>query len=171
MRTLLRARQAQRKPPKIRCCHETQSILVCCVARHLLITVRSILLGWVALFVITYLIERTLLFLAAHFLGLPWIPTVQLALTCSGLVATGWIMGRWNRFDVLLFAATLAIWNGGLVPIDIPWLFRLLINSFENSRYLESFFTSLVTHVFLFGSLFIGASLARSREPVVLRIK
>jgi hypothetical protein len=139
--------------------------------RHLFITVRSILVGWAVLFVITYLIERTLLFLAARFLGLPWIPTVQLVLTCSGLVATGWIMGRWNRFDVLLFAVTLAIWNGGLVPIDLPWLVRLLINSFESSRYLESFFTSLVTHVFLFGSLFVGARLGRKREPMVLRIK
>jgi hypothetical protein len=139
--------------------------------RHLLITARSILIGWVALFVITYLIERTLLFLAARFLGLPWIPTVQLALTCSGLVATGWIMGRWNRFDVLLVAATLAVWNFGLVPIDLPWLFRLLIDSFEDSRYLESFSTSLVTHIFLFGSLFAGARLAQKREPVVLRIK
>ncbi len=137
----------------------------------LLITARSILLGWAALFGITYLVERPLLVLTTRFLGPAWLPTAQLALACAGLVATGWIIGRWNRFDVLLFAATLAIWNFGLVPIDIPWLLRLLIDSFESSRYLESFSTSLVTHIFLFGSLFTGARLGRAREPVVLRIK
>ena len=63
--------------------------------RHrLLISARSILLGWVALFGITYLLERPMLFLSAHFLGASWVPTEQLALTCAGLAATGWIIGR-----------------------------------------------------------------------------
>ena len=145
--------------------------------RHrLLISARSILLGWVALVGITYLVERPLLLLSAHALGASWLPTEQLAMACAGLVGTGWIIGRGNRFDVLIFAVTLAVWNFGLVPINLSWLFRLLIDSFESSRYLESFFTSLATHAFLIGSLFIGSHLSRAkrnraREQTVLRIK
>ena len=86
---------------------------------------RSILLGWAALFVITYLMERPLLLLTAHFVGASWLPTEQLALACAGLAAAGWLIGLGNRFDVLLFAATLAVWNFGLVPINLPWLVPL----------------------------------------------
>jgi hypothetical protein len=140
--------------------------------RHrLLIATRSILVGWAALFALTYLVERPLLGLIAHLLGASWLPTVQLALVCAGLAATGWMIGRWNRFDVLVFAVLLGVWNFGMVPIDLPWLLRLLVETFESSRYLEAFFTSLVTHVFLFGSLFVGASLSGAREPAVLHIK
>lgn len=131
---------------------------------RLLLSARSILLGWGALFAITYLVERPLLRWTAPLLGPSWLPTAQLALACAGLAATGWIIGRWNRFDVPIFAALLALWNFGLVPIDLPWLFRLLIDSFENSRYLESLITALATHALLFGCLFAGASLSRARQ-------
>lgn len=145
--------------------------------RHpVLISARSILFGWIALVLITYLVERPLLYLIARVLDASWVPTVQLALACLGLAATGWIMGRGNRFDVFIFAAMLAVWNFGLVAIDLPWLLRLLRNSFESSRYLESFATSLATHAFLFASLFIGAHLARAKlnrasEQAALQIK
>jgi hypothetical protein len=145
--------------------------------RHqLLISARSILFGWIALFAAIYLVVRPLLLLTARLLGASWFPTAQLALACAGLAATGWIVGHGNRFDVLIFAAMLAIWNFGLVPVDIPWLLRLLIDTFGSSRYLESFSTSLATHAFLFVSLFIGSHLARAklnraREQAALRIK
>ena len=142
--------------------------------QRLLISARSILLGWATLLAITYLVERPLLVLAARLLGASWLPTVQLALACAGLAATGWIIGRWNRIDAmsatLIFAVMLAVWNFGLVPINISWLLRLMADSLQSSRYLESLFTSLVTHVFLFGSLFIGARLSRAREPAELHI-
>ena len=145
--------------------------------RHqLLISARSILFGWIALFAAIYLIVRPLLLVTARLLGASWLPTAQLALACAGLAATGWIVGHGNRWDVLVFAAILAVWNFGLVPVDIPWLVRLMVDSFENSRYLESLFTSLSTHAFLFGSLFIGAHLARAklnraRQQAALRIE
>jgi len=139
--------------------------------RRLLISARSILLGWAALFAFTYFVERPLLSFIARLLGANWIATAQLALVCAGLAATGWIVGHWNRLDALIFAALLAVWNFGLVPIDLPWLLRLLADSFQNSRYLESFFTSLVTHIFSFGSLLAGASLSGARGPAVLHIK
>jgi hypothetical protein len=144
--------------------------------RHrLLISARSILLGWAALFGITYLVERPLLLLSAHALGATWLPTEQLALACVGMTATGWIIGRWNRLDAmaaaLIFAAILALSDFGLVPVNFPWLLRLMVDTFENARYFESFVTSLATHVLLFGSLLVGANLSRAREPTVLRIK
>ena len=134
--------------------------------RHRLwIAARGVPLGWVALFAITYLLERPLLSWTAPLLGAAWSPTAQLALACAALAATGWIVGRWNRFHALVFAVSLAVWNFGLVPIDLLWLLRLLADSFENSRYLESFFTSLATQVLLFSSLFVGAALNRARQP------
>lgn len=138
----------------------------------MLIAARSALIGWIALYGITFLIERPLLRFAAHHLGASWLPTARLALVCAALAATGWLIGRWRYRGVLLFAATLAIRNFGLAPgLDILWLFRLLIDTFHSSRYLGSFLTSLVTHVFLFGSLFIGAHLARAPRSTMLRIQ
>jgi hypothetical protein len=139
--------------------------------RHrLLISARSVLLGWTALFVLTYLLERPLLVWTAPLLGASWLPTAQLTLQCVALAASGWLIGRWNRSDaipaVLVFAVMLAVQNFGLVPaIDLPWLFRLLVDSFGNTRFLESLFTSAATHALLFGSLFVGANLSRARQP------
>jgi hypothetical protein len=143
--------------------------------RHrLLITARSILLGWATLLAVTYLVERPLIVWAAPLLGASWMPTVQLALQCVALAATGWMVGRWNHLDavraVLVFAAMMAARNFGLVPtINVPWLFRLLVDSLGNARYLESLATAAVTQALLFGSLFVGARLSRpAQAPVSL---
>ena len=46
--------------------------------RHrLLITARSILLGWATLVAFTYLVERPLLLWTAPLLGASWLPTLQ----------------------------------------------------------------------------------------------
>jgi len=136
--------------------------------RHrILISARAILLGWVSLFALTYLVERPLLAWTAPILGASWLPTAQLALACAGLAVTGWIVGRGNRFDVLIFAAMLAAWNFGLAPaINVPWLVRLAIDSFGNSRYLESLITAVATHALLFGSLITGARLSRPAQSI-----
>jgi hypothetical protein len=143
--------------------------------RHrLLIAARSILLGWATLAAATYLVERPLLRWTAPLLGAPWVPTVQLALECAALATTGWMIGRWNRLDgaraVVVFAAMLAVWNFGLVPsMNVPWLLRLIADSFGDARYLESLGTAAATHALLFGSLFVGARLSRpARAPVSL---
>jgi hypothetical protein len=144
--------------------------------RHrLLIAARSILLGWATLLAATYFVERPLLVGTAALLGASWLPTAGLALECVVLCASGWIMARWNRPDagpaMLIFAAMIAVWNFGLVPaINIPWLFRLIADSFRNPRYLESLITAAVTHAFLFGSLFVGAILSRAREQADIHI-
>ncbi len=67
-----------------------------------------------------------------------------------------------NRFDPPIFAVSLCLRNLGF--IDVPFLLRLTLDVFENSRYLESLATSLVIHVFMFGSLFAGAQLNRARR-------
>jgi hypothetical protein len=143
--------------------------------RHrLLISARSILLGWATLFAITYLVERPLLLWTASLLGGSWLPTAQLAFECVALAATGWVIGRWSHLDairaVFVFAAMLAVWDFGLVPgIDVPWLFRLIVDSLGNARYLGALVTAAVTHALLFGSLFVGARLSRpAQAPVSL---
>ncbi len=121
----------------------------------------SLLAGWGVLFALTVLIERPLIRLAVRVLGPSWPPTVRLALTCVALCAVGWLIGHWGSAGVWIFAATLAIRNFGLAPgADVLWLLRLLFDCFHNARYLGAFFTSLITQVFLFGSLFYGAHLA-----------
>jgi hypothetical protein len=131
----------------------------------MLTAVRSTVLGWLALFAVMFLMERPLLRRAAPFLGASWLPTAQLALECFGFAAVGWLIGRWGRLGVLIFAATLALPNFGRVPaIDLPWLFHLLLDCFQNARYLGSFFTSLATHILLFASLFVGSHLSRAPE-------
>jgi len=68
---------------------------------------------------------------------------------------------------VLIFAAMLAAWNFGLAPaINVPWLVRLAIDSFGNSRYLESLITAVATHALLFGSLITGARLSRPAQSI-----
>jgi hypothetical protein len=141
--------------------------------RHrLLIAARSILLGWVALLAVTYLVERPLLVWTAPLLGAPWIPTAQLALECAALAATGWFIGRWSHFDpiyaVLAFAVMLAVSNFGLVPaINIPWLFRLILDTIGDARYLESLISAAITQALLFGSLIVGALLSRPAQPQI----
>jgi hypothetical protein len=140
--------------------------------RHrVLISAGSILLGWAVLYVLTALLERPLLLWTEPLLGASWFPTAQLALECATLAATGWIVGRWNRLDairgVLVFALMLAVWDFGLVPaINVPWLFRLIVDSFENPRYLESLITAVLTHALLFGSLIAGARLSRPAQSI-----
>jgi hypothetical protein len=138
------------------------------------VTVRSIAFGWATLFAVTYLLARPLLRWTAPLLGASWLPTAELALACTALAATGWIIGRWNRSHtlpaVVAFAATLAVWNFGLVPaINIAWLFRLIVDVFGNPRYLESLITTAAIHTLLFGSLFVGARLSRpAQNPLSL---
>jgi len=144
--------------------------------RHrLLISARSIVLGWAMLCVLTILVERPLLFWTAPLLGGSWLPTAQLGLECAALAATGWIVGRWNRSDAIAGALVLgvmvAVWDFGLVPsINVPWLFRLAVDSFGNARYVESLITAAATHVLLFGSLIGGARLSRPRGTTPLSV-
>jgi hypothetical protein len=144
--------------------------------RHrLLISARSLLFGWATLLVVTNLVEHPLLYWAEPLLGASWFPTAQLALECAGLVATGWIIGRWNQRDgipvAIIFSVMLAVWDFGLAPsINLRWLARLTVDAFEDARYLESWITAAVTHALLFGSLFAGVRWSHPRRFVPVSI-
>ncbi len=144
--------------------------------RHrLLISARSILFGWATLLVVTNMVEHPLLYWTGPLLGATWFPTVQLALECAGLVATGWIIGRWNQRDgipvAIIFCVMLAVWDFGLAPsINVRWLLQLTVDAFRDARFLESWITAAVSHAFLFGSLFAGVRWSRPRQFVPVSI-
>lgn len=142
------------------------------------VALRSILVGWAALLVLTYIIQRPLLLWAAHLLGDHWTATAKLSLDCLVLAATGWLVGRLNRsmsraaplFGVLVFGLTLAF--GNLDPslgIDFALLIRLAGDVLHDSRYLSPLATTAAQYLFLFGSLIVGALLSRpSPRPLSL---
>ena len=133
------------------------------------LAVRAILVGWIALLLITFLVERPLLLWVVPLFGGSWFPTARLALDCLAMAATGWITGRLNRprpvFGVLVFAATLTVWDfGPMLPMDVPWLVRLSRDAVADSRYIDSLVTAITTHALLFGSLIAGGLLSRDRK-------
>jgi hypothetical protein len=136
------------------------------------IWVRSILLGWATLFAIAYGVESPLLRWTSPLIGATWIATAHLAFDCMTLAAAGFVAGRLNRsravLSGVLFAATLCFWNfGGALALNVPWLLRLVWNSFHDSRFFDALLTSAETHALLFGCLIAGAMLGRPREKPV----
>jgi len=140
------------------------------VLRHrLAIAAASILVGWAALWALTYLIERPLLIWTAPVVGSHWIATVKLALDCLILAAVGWATGRLDRASplpgVLLFAATLAFWPFSQLspPIDLSVtpLIQLAAAGVHDARHLSLLATATVPYFFQFGSLIAGALLSR----------
>jgi|SRR5579862_8637366 len=131
-----------------------------------MISARSSLIGWATLFVLVFLFVRPILGWAAPLLGPRWFQTTRVALECTAFATTGWVIGLSNRsrpiVDVLVFAATLTVWDfGQLFSVNIPWLMRLALNTFGNIRYLDSLITLAATQTFLFGSLIAGGVLSR----------
>jgi hypothetical protein len=127
---------------------------------------RAIVLGWLTLFVLAYLIEL-LLVRFAGILGPAWFPTGRALLACGELVAAGCVVGRSGpRLAVIVFAVTLTLRDfDPLLPLNVPWLLRLAIESMHDGRYLESLFGTAAGQALLFGCLFAGARLARPRSP------
>jgi hypothetical protein len=136
--------------------------------RRLFLALRAILAGWITLVVIAYVLERPLLRWTEPLLGGEWFATARLMLDCSVLAATGWVVGYWSRpkplFAVLVFAATLTLHDfNPLLPINVPWLFHLAVDTLSDDRYLDSLVTTTAGQALLFGCLIAGAMLARPR--------
>jgi hypothetical protein len=136
------------------------------VLRRLLISARSSLIGWATLFVLVFLVVRPILSRTAPLLGPSWFQTARVVLECTALAATGWVIGRASQsrptIEVLVFAATLTVWDfGQTLSVNIPWLLRLALNTFGDARYLDSLITIAATQTFLFGSLIAGGMLSR----------
>src|SRR5579872_2095858 len=117
---------------------------------------RPILAGWAALVTLTYAIDRLLLPWTVRLLSGGWAATAELTLDALALAATGWIVGRLNPSapvsEALVFAATLCLRDlDPLLPINIPWLFRLAADAFHDSRYMGSLVEIAGQDIFLFG--------------------
>lgn len=143
--------------------------------RRLLLALRAIVVGWVTLLLTAYLLERVLLPWAAPALGPEWLATARLTLDCGILAAAGWVAGYWSRphslFAALVFAATLTLRDfTPLLPLDVPWLYRLVVDTLRDSRYLDSLVTSAAGQAMLFGCLISGALLARPRPAKPLSV-
>jgi hypothetical protein len=137
-----------------------------------LLWLRSLALGWATLLVLAYIVERQLLHWMAPLLGPIWIATAHLSLDGLTLAAAGWMAGRGNRSHALLsgllFAVTLSYWDfGDMLALNVPWLLKLTIDSFSDSRFFDSLVASAETHALLFGCLIAGAALSRPREKPV----
>jgi hypothetical protein len=122
--------------------------------------------GWTALLLVAFLLERPLLSGIARLLDEGWLATVRPVLDCLTLAATGWLIGRSNRwrwnhprsvFEILIFAVTLLFFDfGQLLALNGPWLFHVAIETVGDLRYLEGLAVSLTTHAVLLGSLIAG---------------
>jgi hypothetical protein len=136
------------------------------LSHRLLIAVRSILVGWAAVFVLTYAAERPLLLWTAALVGAHWVATAKLSLDCFVLAATGWIIGRLHRsapvFGATAFAAALALYNfDPLLEINVAGLIRLAADALRQPGYWGPLATIGLHDAFLFGSLMAGALLSR----------
>ena len=143
--------------------------------RWLLIVLRSILAGWAGLLALTYIVERPLILWTAPLVGDHWVATAKLSLDCLTLAATGWLVGRLSRsaplVSTLAFAATLALCANlsSSFGINFVLLIRLASEAFRDSRYLSTLATLTAQHLFLVGSLMVGAWLSRpSPRPLSL---
>jgi hypothetical protein len=141
------------------------------IRQRVLLAARSILLGWAALLVFVYLLERPLLIAIAGRLDASWFPSVRLMLDCTVLAVTGWLIGRLCRaspiYAVAVFATTLTLRDfGELVEVRVPWLLQLAEDALRDSRYVDSLIYTAVLQTLLFGSLIGGALLTR-RAPAI----
>lgn len=112
--------------------------------------------------------------------GEGWLASARVVLDCITLAATGWLVGRFNRwrsnrprsvFEILIFAATLLFIDfSQLLTLNGPWLFHVAIETLGDLRYLEGFAVSLVTHAILLGSLIVGWTQSRPAQRTPLSL-
>jgi hypothetical protein len=145
------------------------------VTKRLFLLARSVLSGWATLLASVYLLQRPLLPLLARWLDASWVPTVNLALACAILAATGWIVGRLSRpasfMAVLVFAVTLCFLDRNQpLGIEIPWLLRLSADALRDPRYWSSLLDTAAVQAILFGSLISGAWASRQAPGKPLSI-
>jgi hypothetical protein len=133
---------------------------------------RAIAAGWITLLLLAFAVEAPALQWTAALIGASWMATVHLALDCAVMTAAGFVAGRSNRAHPMLSAGLLAVslcfWDFGVtLALNVPWLLRLVRNSFTDSRYLDSLAASAEAHILLFGCLITGAALSRPREKPI----
>jgi hypothetical protein len=137
--------------------------------------VRSIGFAWATLLVLALGVEKALMILIGPMVSASWIATVHLFFDCATLTASGWVAGRFMRTRPFLAATAFALtlcfgdFNNALA-LNVPWLLRLMKNSFGDPRFLDSLLASVETHALLFGCLIAGAGLSRpSEKPLSIK--
>lgn len=131
--------------------------------------------GWAALLALPWT-GAAILRRASPWIGAGWIATAGLTLNCFELAIAGFVAGRMNRrapmTAVLVLAATAACVDfGELVPLHAAWLIRLTRDLVSDSRFLDSWVTTLATHALLLGCLVAGGVLSRAAEkPLSMKL-
>jgi hypothetical protein len=150
------------------------------IAGHKLLAIRAILIGWTALFFLSYAVERPILALGYRWFGGAWWATVSVLLDCAALAVSGWLVARLHRpwqiamlvvFMVSLAPFDIAEYTGQTMAPNIPWLLRLASNVVGDSRYLLGFLASLFTNALLMGCLWSGGRAAGPHASRVIKIE
>jgi hypothetical protein len=130
--------------------------------------------GWIAFLVLGYELGMRVLAWIGPQLG-PEFPTFRIALDCCVLAACGYAAVRlpalWRdnlreRSNALWFALTLLPLHFDWSSLDVPWLVRLVFDSFTSTRYVGSLLETMALHGILFACVAIGASSAAPQRAV-----
>lgn len=126
--------------------------------------------GWVFLSAAEVVLILGVLPLLAMVMSRDLLPSLKIVLDMAALGSAGWVTGRIARPNV--FAAATLLFVGlacvDLTPyllLNVPWLLRLTLNTLQDTRFLNSWFSTFAMHVLLIGSVFAGANLSRPRQP------
>ena len=150
------------------------------IAGHKLLAIRAILIGWAALFFLSYVVERPILAFGYRWVGGAWWATVSVLLDCAALAACGWVVARlhrpWQIAMLMVFMLSLApfdvgAYTGQTMAPNIPWLVKLAGDVVGDSRYLTGFLVSLVTNAFLMGCLWSGGRAAAPHASRITRVQ
>ena len=150
------------------------------IAGHKLLAIRAILIGWAALFFLSYVVERPILAFGYRWVGGAWWATVSVLLDCAALAACGWVVARlhrpWQIAMLIVFMLSLApfdvgAYTGQTMAPNIPWLVKLAGDVVGDSRYLTGFLVSLVTNAFLMGCLWSGGRAAAPHASRITRVQ
>jgi hypothetical protein len=153
------------------------AILVCfnSIRAHKWLALRALVIGWIFLegaSLLAFLFAHHLLMrlletgIATRQVLFNWLFPVSTSLLMFIIsLSAGWLVARTHRPHsipmVLLLLASVLL---SMVP-TLPWFFRLLKDTFENSRYIPSFVFLVSRYALSIMSMLIGGVLGSSRLP------
>lgn len=130
------------------------------------------LAGWTVLAATEFVLLFGALRVFRIVMGPELLPSLKVVLDMAALAACGWTAGRVGRprtmVAVAVTAAGLMLFDlTPYVPLNVPWLLRLMADAAGDSRYLSSLLTTLTLQGLMFGSLLAGAYLSRPRAAPI----
>jgi hypothetical protein len=134
-----------------------------------LLAIRAIFTGWGTLLILA-LVERPVLSIGYRLIGGPLWPSLAPVIDCLVFAASGWIVGRLHRdihgSAVFLFLVSLLPFDlRPLLPLDVPFAAKSILNAFGDSRYASGVFATILNNGILLVSVWIGGSLSRPTQP------